>query len=56
MNYQSEALIFYPDNPKENIINLAAFFQKETLNKYIGSKSKLNNFIFFALFKFYSFK
>ena len=40
MNYESEALIFYHDNPEENIQNLAFFLQKKLSNNSIGSKGK----------------
>ena len=40
MNYESEALIFYHDNPEENIKNLSYFLQKSLSNNSIGSRSK----------------
>ena len=43
MNYESEALIFYHDNPEENIQNLSFFLQNKLSENPIGSKGKLCN-------------
>ncbi len=40
MNYESEALIFYHDNPEENIQNLSIFLQKSLWKNTLGSRSK----------------
>lgn len=40
MNYESESLIFYHDNPEENINNLSYFLQDKLSNNFLGSRSK----------------
>lgn len=41
MNYESEALIFYHDNPEENIQNLSYFLKNKLSNNCLCSRSKL---------------
>ena len=40
MNYESEALIFYHDNPDENVQYLSYFLQDKLSHNTIGSKGK----------------
>ena len=41
MNYESEALIFYHDDPDENVKNLSYFLQNKLSQNSLGSNSKL---------------
>lgn len=40
MNYESEALIFYHDNPEENVNNLSYFLRDKLFHNSLGSRSK----------------
>ena len=44
MNYESEALIFYHDNPEENILNLSCFLQSRLFHNFTGARSKKKYF------------
>ena len=39
MNYESEALIFYHDNPEANTKNLSYFLKNRLNHNYLGAKS-----------------
>ena len=40
MNYESEALIFYHDNPDENIHNLSFFLHDKLFHNPLGARNK----------------
>lgn len=43
MNYESEALIFYHDNPDENVHNLSFFLHDKLSHNPLGARGKQIN-------------
>ena len=42
MDYESEALVFYPENPLDNIKNLSLYLKSELSQNNNNARSKYN--------------
>lgn len=51
MDYESEALIFYPNNPLNNIKNLSLYLKSELSQNHNNAQSNYNLYNYLYIFR-----